>query len=266
MTKHEDMSGLLPDMALARRYYDTVGPPTKRVVLCAITGAHNYGFPSADSDIDIKGIHLATTQSLLGLTRPQESVDRTEIFEGVECDLTTNEAERALSLLLRGNGNMLERIFSPFQLFDTDAVAELRELAPSYLSRRFASHYFGFGHAVRREHLKADTPTAKRLLYTYRVALTGIHLMRTGEVVADVTVNGPRYGFDEVLDLVALKRQGAEKGAVPPGVDEAHRANWERLDAMLAEARDTSPLPLEPPGLEAVDQWLVRARLAVLGG
>ena len=79
-------------------------------MLCAVSGAHVYGFPSPDSDLDLKGIHLAPTRELLGL-RPDLAVhDLTALHRGVECDLTTNEAGSALSLLLNGNGNMLERI------------------------------------------------------------------------------------------------------------------------------------------------------------
>ena len=51
-----------PDLALARRFVEA-HPPPGRVLLCTITGSHNYGFPSPDSDLDIKGIHLATSVS-----------------------------------------------------------------------------------------------------------------------------------------------------------------------------------------------------------
>ena len=46
---------MLPDLTLARRFVSAHLPPGK-VLLCAITGSHHYGFTSPDSDIDIKGI------------------------------------------------------------------------------------------------------------------------------------------------------------------------------------------------------------------
>ena len=96
---------LLPDMDLGRRFL-AAQPPPGRVLLCAVTGSHHYGFPSPDSDLDLKGIHLAPTEPLLGLSPVVETHDRLLVFEGTECDLTTHEAQKALLLLLRGNGNI----------------------------------------------------------------------------------------------------------------------------------------------------------------
>jgi len=54
----------------------------------------------------------------------------------------------------------------------------------------------------------------KHLLYAYRVLLTGIHLMQTGEVVANIRVLNDRFRLGEVNELVARKRAGAEKMAL----------------------------------------------------
>jgi uncharacterized protein len=82
---------LTPDLDLAREFV-AANPPRGRLLLCAVSGSHTYGFPSADSDLDLKGIHLVPTRGFLGL-RPAVSVhDLTAFHRGVECDLTTNEA------------------------------------------------------------------------------------------------------------------------------------------------------------------------------
>jgi hypothetical protein len=57
-------------------------------------------------------------------------------------------------------------------------------------------------------------PTVKNLLYAYRSGLTGIHLLRTGECVGDVTRLAPIYGFAKVPELVARKASGKEHGAL----------------------------------------------------
>jgi len=259
---------LRPDLDVAGRFLDAHRPAGGRVLLCAITGSHHYGFPSPDSDLDIKGIHLAPTADVLGLSAPRDTVDVTAQHGGVECDLTLNEARHALTLLLQGNGNMLERISSPYQLVDAPSVGELRGLSRAALSRRFFAHYRGFGRGMRREHERvlAETGVArvKPLLYVYRVALTGVHLLLTGEVVADLTETAPRYGFDDALELVAKKRAGVEREPLSPVEDGHHRAAWPRLDALLDEARASSPLPEAPPNRDALDAWLVAQRLDAL--
>ena len=248
---------LEPDLALSRRFLAT-HPPPGRLVQCGVSGAHAYGFPSVDSDLDLKGIHLVPTRTLLGLQPDVAVHDLTEVFDGVECDLTTNEAGSALALLLNGNGNMLERILSRFQLAETPETLELQALARGAISRRFARHYAGFFRGCCREHERE--PTAKTMLYSCRVALTGLHLLRTGEVEADVTVLAPMYGFD-VAELVAIKRGGAEHGGLDPAVDVRHRTAWPELATQLADAEATSALPPQAPNRAAIEQWLIEVRL-----
>jgi uncharacterized protein len=248
------------DLDLARRFV-TMYPPPGTLLTCAITGAHIYGFPSADSDLDIKGIHLAPTRALLGLRPNQRSTahDITEDFEGTECDFTTNEAGEALILLLSGNGNMLERIFSPLQVVQHPKLGELREIAGRSLSQRFAKHYGGFFHGCRRELIRV--PTVKGLLYSYRVALTGVHLLRTGEVETNVSVLAARYDFERVDDLVELKRSCEEHHSLDAVLLETHASSLDRLQATLSSAEAGGVLPAVPANVEEVNEWLIDRRL-----
>jgi uncharacterized protein len=227
-----------------------------------VSGAHMYGFPSADSDLDLKGIHLVPTRELLGL-RPNTAVhDLTAIYREVECDLTTNEAGSALSLLLNGNGNMLERILSPLQLTKTDEVLELQELARRSVSRLFVRHYAGFFRGCQREHEREAT--AKTMLYSYRVALTGVHLLRSGLLEPNLTVLAPEFDYHDVADLVALKQAGREHGPLPDDLDQHHRRRWPDLEQALVDAEAESNLPTEAPNTSDIVEWLVSTRLSSL--
>ena len=251
---------LIPDLDRARRFVG-VHPPPGRLVLCGVTGAHLYGFPSADSDVDIKAIHLAPIGSVLGLGPVTEAHDVLTDFEGVEHDFTSHEAGKALSLLLRGNGNMLERILSPIQLAPSIEVEELQALARGAVSRRFHAHYRGFFGGMLREDAQSPEPVAKTLLYAYRVALTGLHLLRTGVLEPNLASLAVEHGFPGALELIERKANGAEKGAIDPREAGAHRARLRELGERLERCRDTSPLPDDAPNRGAVDAWLVQARL-----
>ena len=252
---------LTPDLDLARQFV-AANPPNGRLVLCGVSGAHMYGFPSADSDLDLKGIHLVPTRELLGL-RPDVAVhDLTAIHRGVECDLTTNEAGSALALLLNGNGNMLERTLSPFQLTRTDEVLELQELARRSVSRLFVRHYAGFFRGCQREHEREAT--AKTMLYSYRAALTGVHLLRSGVLEPNLTVLAPTFGYHDVADLVALKQAGTEHGPLPDDLDQHHRRRWPELEQALIDAEAESALPAAAPNTSEIEAWLISRRLAEL--
>lgn len=250
---------LTPDLELGRRFL-AANPPPGEVLSCGVTGAHLYGFPSPDSDLDLKGVHLAPTESLLGLRRAPEAFDRLEVFERVECDYTSHEVGKTLALLLQGNANMLERVLSPIQLFASEEAAQLAVLAQGAVSRRFAGHYRGFFRRTCLPHDKDGAPRLKTVLYAYRVALTGVHLLRTGELVADLGTLAPAYGFHDVSDLIARKRAGAERGELLPGEDAAHRGRWAELEHALHEAERSSPLPEEPPNRGDCEAWLVGLR------
>ncbi len=253
-----------PDLDLARRFI-AANPPPGELLLVALTGSHIYGFSSPDSDLDLKGIHRVPTRGLLGFGRPKETHDRLEVYDGVECDLTTHEIQKAFGLLLAGNGNMLERFESPVQLYSTPTAEALRALSRGARSTRYIRHYSGFFRGMCREHERGER-RAKTLLYAYRVALTGAHLLLTGELCCDVRRLGPEHGFPEVLELVEHKASHHEKATVPDDMDRRHRANWPRLDALLGAAKDRSPLPAEPQNVDACEAWLIEQRLADLQG
>lgn len=42
----------------------------RRHLVVSLSGAHAYGFPSPDSDLDLKAVHIAPTEALLGPTSP----------------------------------------------------------------------------------------------------------------------------------------------------------------------------------------------------
>jgi len=253
----------LPDLELGRRFI-AHSPVPGAVLQCGVTGSHDYGFSSPDSDLDLKGLFVAPTRALLGLHRPPETFDRLVEFEGVECDLTLTEVGKGLQLLVNGNGNVIERLLSGFQLYPGPELTALQALARGAVSQRFARHYQGFFRGMCREHERAEQPRAKTLLYAYRVALTGIHLLRSGELIADLRELAPRLGYPEALALVQLKVAGAEKGAVPPEIDARHRAAWPALEADLKAALEHSPLPETAANEAACEAWLVDLRCARL--
>lgn len=82
-------------------------------------------------------------------------------------------------------------------------------------------------------------------MYTLRVLLTGLHLMRTGEVVADLRDLHEGWHLPYVPELIAAKR-AAGHGLFPGHVRAALERDVPRLRAALEAARDSSHLPAVP--------------------
>ncbi|MFF4774149.1 DNA polymerase beta superfamily protein [Microtetraspora fusca] len=251
----------------------TVVPPAWLADVCAgepypllfatVSGAHLYGFPSRDSDVDLRGTHALPAEEVVGLRTGEETISRTWERDGVEVDLVTHDLLKFCRLLLTRNGYVLEQLLSPLVVASSAVHEELVALAPACLTRHHAHHYLGFARTQWR--LFERTGELKPLLYTFRVLLTGAHLMRTGRVVADLTRLLP-YGPPYLPELVEAKR-AAEHGALPgdgPGRERLAR-DVLGLTAALEEAREASALPDAPTAGAAVHDLVVRVRLGRAG-
>ena len=228
-------------------------------VVVYLSGAHAYGFPSPDSDLDLKAIHVANTTSLVGLHPPPPTFDRTEIIEGVEIDYPSNELGHALGGILRGNGNFIERVLGNSALASSPLLEELRVVTRESLSRRVHRHYRGFAESQLRE-LDRE-PTVKRLLYVLRTALTGAHLLRTRELITDLQILLDVHPREGARELIERKRAG-ERTPLPPPERDEWRANIMMLFAELDTARDHSPLPEDAANIAHANDFLVRVRRA----
>src|ERR1700759_1006442 len=83
------------------------------LIFATISGAHLYGFPSPDSDYDLRGIHILPLKDVVGLNAGNETVEKSGIHEGLEIDLVTHDAKKFFGLMLRKNGYVLEQLLSP---------------------------------------------------------------------------------------------------------------------------------------------------------
>ncbi|MEV7423289.1 MULTISPECIES: nucleotidyltransferase domain-containing protein [unclassified Streptomyces] len=228
------------------------------LLFATVSGAHLYGFPSADSDVDLRGVHLLPVAALVGLREPEETRSRIWDRDGVEMDLVTHDLRKFARLLLRRNGYVLEQLLSPLTVCTTDAHQELVALAPAMLTGHHAHHYLGF--AATQWRLFDGTRELKPLLYTFRALLTGIHLMRGGGIQAHLpTLLREVAAPDYLPELIAAKAEAEHASSA--GI-ERHRleADVAALRTELAEARSATALPAAPTGFDALHDFVVRVR------
>ena len=365
----------------------TIDPRLKRIVagqpypllFATISGAHLYGFPSPDSDFDLRGAHVLPLDKVVGLEVQDETIEsafaidensslacraeaevdietgsgelrrdslrRVEIGGGrrLEMDIVSHDVKKFFGMLKK-NGYVLEQLFSPLVVHTTPEHEELKAIcsarlrpgkmvstqqpspgaasatppspapageghtqarareiqragsetgapiiscpgSPSATSPRpsppfhggegggsgvitkhHAHHYFGFAETQWKLFVKESPRRVKPLLYVYRVLLTGIHLMRTGDVEANIVTLNESFRLPYIGDLVARKLAGTENLAVGQLLDSElafHEAEYHRLRAELQSAYNNSHLP-ELPSEEtraALNDLLVRIRL-----
>ncbi|HEY5315348.1 MAG TPA: nucleotidyltransferase domain-containing protein [Pirellulales bacterium] len=235
------------------------------LLLATISGAHLYGFPSPDSDYDVRGVHLLPLAEVVGLSPGRETVEKSGVYDGLEIDLVTHDVKKFFTLLLKHNGYALEQLLSPLVVQTTPEHKELKALAAGCITRQHAQHYLGFA-ATQWERLeKDDPPRVKRLLYVYRVLLTGIHLMQTGEVEANLPRLNETAGLPYIPDLIAQKIAGSEQSPLDRSELTFHEREYQQLTAALRRASESSRLPEAATAADALNDLLIRLRLAGTG-
>ncbi|WP_308195789.1 nucleotidyltransferase domain-containing protein [Dactylosporangium sp. AC04546] len=227
------------------------------VVFATVSGAHLYGFASVDSDLDLRACHLLPLAAVVGLHTGPETLQAGGEREGMELDVVAQELAKFIRLLLKPNGYVLEQLLSPLVVRTCELHDELAALSRHCVTSRHAHHYLGF--AAGQWRLFQQTGELKPALYTLRVLHTGIHLMHTGEVQADLR---PLATLPYIADMIEAKKAG-EHRLLPADLVSRDRLadDVESLTAALESARDASHLPATPSAGEALQALLIRTRL-----
>lgn len=230
------------------------------LLFATVSGAHLYGFPSPDSDYDLRGVHILPLREVAGLYQSRETIEVEANRDGIELDLVTHDIAKFFRLMLKRNGYVLEQLFSPLIVHTTLEHDELKAIAPGCITKHHAHHYLGFARTQWRLFEKEAPRRVKPLLYVYRVLLTGIHLMQTGEVEVNLVTLNDKFKLPYIPELVERKLSGPEKGTLDNVDTTFHEREYERLLAALESARDESHLPDEPSCKAALNNLLLKIR------
>ncbi len=232
------------------------------LLFATISGAHLYGFPSPDSDYDLRGSHILPVSEVVGLDTGRETIEVSELRNQLEIDLVTHDVKKFFSLLLKKNGYVLEQLYSPLILHTTPEHEELKDIAKGCITRHHSHHYLGFAQTQWKLFAKEERRRVKPLLYVYRVLLTGIHLMQTGVIEANLVQLNELFKLPYIPDLIERKLAGAEKSVLEDADMEFHLSEYERLLGELEEASQSSDLPESPSSKDALHNLLVFLRMA----
>ena len=233
------------------------------LLFVTLSGSHLYGFSSFDSDYDLRGVHILPVREVIGLQEGEETVDFIKMYGDLEIDLATHDVRKFFKLLLAKNGNALECIYSPLVVVTSPEHEELKALAMRSVTRHYANHYLGFARSQIKLYRKGNPHRIKPLLYIYRVILTGLHLMRTGQLEPNLVRLNEVFNLPYIPDLIARKQAGAERSLLEGADLDFHEAEIMRLLSELEVSPVQSVLPSEPDPqvFHALNDLLIRLRL-----
>ena len=234
--------------------------PYPRLFL-SVSGSHMYGFPSEDSDYDLRGVHILPWENIVGLKRGPEAYDRSEKFGDILMDVVTYDVEKFFRMLLRFNGNALEQTFSRLVIEASDELLELRELAARCITKHSGRHYLGFA-VSQWKMFERSAFQVKPVLYVFRVLLTGLHLMRTGQVEPNLRRLNEDHRLGFINDMIELKTNGSEDETLTNVDQKTLAQTFEKLTGDLEEACQNTHLPAYTDAADGLHDLLLRIRYA----
>lgn len=233
-----------------------------RLLLAVESGSRAWGFPSPDSDYDVRFVYVRSRDWYLSLT-PGRDVIESPIVDAI--DLSGWDIRKALGLLLKSNAVVSEWIESPIRYRpDHEIVGDLAALADSVIdARALAFHYASLGRNAADRWLEDDGAVpVKKYFYALRPALAIRWLRREGgrrppmDLQSLVDAVGLSDGLtDDIAALVTAKRRSNERSntARIPALDRLIR---EEL-ASAGEVRAGTPDPRSRSRAEALFLHLV---------
>jgi hypothetical protein len=206
-------------------------------ILGVVVGSRAYGLAVPGSDHDRRGVFAAPTRDFWRLEKPPTH------FDGPLPEQFSWEIERFCVLAVQANPTVLEVLWSPLIEKITPQGEALRSVRQAFLSRRVASTYGAYARdqlaRVDARRTRTGETNHKQAMHMLRLLMAGAHVLRTGEVLLDMTAHRDR--------LLAVKRGEVDWPSI---------TGWAaKLQGDLAAAAETTRLP-EHPDTTTIDQLL----------
>jgi uncharacterized protein len=196
-----------------------------KILYACETGSRAWGFPSPDSDYDVRVIYMHDPDWYLTLSDKKDTIEM--MLDDGELDITGWDFKKCLKLLWKSNGALLERIQSPIVYHNTDGLTQMFK---QYADRCFAPvaamhHYSGMAKNSFDDIEGKDEIKLKKLFYALRATLACKWILEKDSIPPIVFITMVNeLEFDEKLknkirSLIQLK-SGKNENYVHPAEKE----------------------------------------------
>ncbi|MBL7732910.1 MAG: nucleotidyltransferase domain-containing protein [Chitinophagaceae bacterium] len=206
-----------------------------RVLYACETGSRAWGFPSPDSDYDVRFIYMHERDWYLSLS---DRKDTTEYMDG-DWDITGWDLKKCLQLLKKSNAPLIERFQSPIEYFSVNGFKEeFKELIRTYYSPTGVFfHHYKLAENFREEMKEKKEVRLKSLFYLIRSLLSCNWVIKNKSVLP-MDMEGLMILIDDKLrdelrNLVQLKAAVGEKYLHPMDKDFNNRLEeyWQMIES-----------------------------------
>jgi len=239
-----------------------------RIGFAVESGSRAWGFPSPDSDYDVRFVYV---QPLEWYLRVFQGRDTIEAMLPGDLDLAGWDLRKALGLLGRCNVALFEQLGSPIVYCEDGLRERLRSLAPAFFDPKAAGHHYA---AMARRAAEGVLDRAggeligtKKLFYLLRplcafrwiVVHGAMPPTRLQDMLSAIDVGSDRTSWIE--DWIEQKARANERDPIVVSND---ALAWLRAELDWVDAERNRLRALSRPGTDALDAAL-RAELGIEG-
>src|SRR5262245_60699643 len=143
-----------------------------RVLYAAESGSRAWGFPSPDSDFDVRFLYAQERDWYVSLAEERDVIERP--LDEHRVDLAGWDIRKALRLLLRSNPALYEWLVSPIVYADAPLPAELKAMFEAAAApRALANHYWSIARSQWRGEIAGRSQVRlKKYFYVVRPLLS----------------------------------------------------------------------------------------------
>jgi len=218
-----------------------------KILMAIESGSRAWGFPSPDSDYDVRFIYIRKRDYYLSLTNGRDVIEQPILDE---IDLNGWDIRKALGLLLKSNAVINEWMESPIRYCeDHPVITRLQALADQVLNgRALAHHYANLGQSNMKRWMEVDGDVpVKKYFYSLRPALA-IRFLRHNQgkrppMNLDDLIKASDLADNLIADideLVALKKITNEKsnGIRKSAIDDLIRDELKRATEVSGQSNN----------------------------
>lgn len=184
-----------------------------KILYACESGSRAWGFPSPDSDYDVRFIYAKSTDSYLSIRNEKDFMD---FPLGSELDINGWDLKKTLELIYKSNSVPFEWLQSPIVYYaDNTFATELWTICQSYFCARInMHHYLGITKGAMAS-LDGDEIGIKKLFYVLRPLLSALWCLEKKSIapmsILPLVELMPKELEQKVLSLIDKKSTAKER-------------------------------------------------------
>ena len=238
-----------------------------RILHAVESGSRAWGFPSPDSDYDVRFIYIRPPEFYLKLEKTRDVI---ELPINDMLDINGWDLKKTLQLLHSSNPTLFEWMSSPIVYRQTEFIDQLLPIMDAYFSCKSGLyHYLSMAERNYKEFLLGDMAKVKKYFYVLRPILACKWILRTSKKPPMLFSELANAELDEALKptidrLLDLKMNAPEIKEVPRIIEinqyidrtiedlkvqiaafpAEHRADWAPLNQLFLQTLLDSTTPV----------------------